>query len=76
MKTEITLKQIAEILNINESKSTNFLELDYYYYTAEEADKECIAAYHKDKITYTYFTAADFMDDHGFESIDDLNSFK
>lgn len=71
--TNLTLKQISDVMQITSSKSVQIEGLDYYYYNSKEADEACIAAYCEDTLKYTYLTVEHFMSDHGFESIQDLN---
>jgi chromosome segregation and condensation protein ScpB len=83
----LTIKKIAEILNINGEKSTVIAGLDYFYYDYTQADLCSIVAYYKFKIKkgehwtdahqrrYTYTNASDFMNEHGFTSVDELKEF-
>ena len=72
----LTLNQIAEILNINAEKSTVIAGLDYFYYDYTQADLSSIVAYYKkNERRYTYTNASDFMNDHGFTSVEELKEF-
>lgn len=73
----LTLEQIATILGINSEKSITIEGLEYYYYNSLEASEEAIVAYYRKSIfkeehRYSYLNALHFMDDHGFESVNEL----
>ena len=69
----LTLAQIAQILKINSFRSKKIEGLDYFYYNQKESDKPCIVAYYKkEEFRYSYTTAKSFLDDHGIESVDEL----
>ncbi len=72
MKTleNITLKQIASILEITEFKGKKICGLDYFYIE----DKNIICAYYNNNdLRYTYDNPKAFIDDHGIEDINELN---
>lgn len=72
----LTIKKIAEILNINGEKSTVIAGLDYFYYDYTQADLCSIVAYYKkNERRYTYTNASDFMNEHAFTSVDELKEF-
>jgi len=73
METRMTLFQIAQILKINSFRSKKIEGLDYFYYNQKESDTPCIVAYYKkQERRYSYTTAESFLDDHGIESVDEL----
>ena len=73
MTTNLTLAQIAQILKINSFRYKKIEGLDYFYYNQKESDEPCIVAYYKkEEFRYSYTTAKSFLDDHGIESVDEL----
>ena len=72
--SKITLKQIAERLKITQSKSKLIEGLKYYYYNKDNATDECIIACTNTETLYVYTDADKFNDEHGIESITDLDN--
>ena len=68
---EIKLEDIALVLDIHDRKSTNIFGLDYYY------GDGMIGAFvpNSNDMRYSWENAQDFMNCHGYKSVEDLQEF-